>query len=169
MGTIVIGNIIALIASIVMVYSGYLKEKKKFLFAQLIQIALAVVSNLVLGGYTGAIINAIGCIRNILCYKDKLGTKEKVFLIVISAILSVAFNNQGWIGYMPLVSTIVYVVFMNIKDIKKFKILTIVTVALWLIYDFYIKSYTAALFDFMTIITSIIAIIQIIRRKSTSK
>ena len=27
MGTIVIGNIIALIASIVMVYSGYLKEK----------------------------------------------------------------------------------------------------------------------------------------------
>ena len=100
---------------------------------------------------------------------NKSSSKEKVFLIVISAILSVVFNNQGWIGYMPLVSTIVYVVFMNIKDIKKFKILTIVTVVLWLIYDFYIKSYTAALFDFMTIITSIIAIIQIIRRKSTSK
>ena len=165
MGTIIIGNVIALTASIIMVYSGYLKEKKKILFTQLIQIALAVVSNLILGGYTGAIINAVGCVRNVLCYKDKLGTKEKVFLIVISAILSIAFNNLGWIGYMPLVSTTVYIIFMNIKDVKKFKYLTIVTMILWFVYDFYIKAYTAAIFDFMTVITSTIAIIQIIRKK----
>ena len=57
---------------------------------------------------------------------------------------------------------------MNVKDIKKFKYLTIVTVVLWFIYDFYIKAYTAAIFDFMTIVTSTIAIIQIIRKKSSN-
>lgn len=35
---IIIGNIVALIASIIMVYSGYLKQKKKILYVQTIQI-----------------------------------------------------------------------------------------------------------------------------------
>ena len=61
---IIIANIIALIASIVMVYSGYLKTKKKIIYAQSIQIGLLVVSNIILGGITGAIINLINCI----CY-----------------------------------------------------------------------------------------------------
>ena len=65
MSCIVIGNIIALIASIIMVYSGLLKQKKKILYTQTIQILLAVISNIVLGGLTGAIINALSCVRNI--------------------------------------------------------------------------------------------------------
>ena len=78
---IIIGNIIALIASIIMVYSGFLKQKKTILFTQTIQISLSVLSNIVLGGITGAIINALSCIRNILCYKEKL-TKVAILLII---------------------------------------------------------------------------------------
>ena len=72
---IIIGNIIALIASILMVYSGVIKQKKKILYVQTVQIGMSVASNLVLGGVVGAIINALSCVRNILCYKDKLGLK----------------------------------------------------------------------------------------------
>ena len=67
---IFIGNIVALVASIIMVYSGYLKQKNKILYAQTMQIGLSVLSNIILGGITGAIINAISCVRNILCYKE---------------------------------------------------------------------------------------------------
>ena len=81
---IVIGNIIALIASILMVLAGFQKKKKKILLIQIIQIALSVISNLVLGGYTGAIINAVSCVRDILCYKEKIGDKEKIIIIIIS-------------------------------------------------------------------------------------
>lgn len=162
---IVIGNIIALIASVIMVLSGYVKEKKKILLVQTIQIGLSVVSNLVLGGYSGAIINAVNCVRNIICYKDKLGTKEKILLIVVSSVLTLLFNNLGWIGWLPLLSTVVYIMFMNIKDVTKFKALIIFTILEWLVYDFYIKAYTAAVFDFLTIVTSTIAIIQIIKKE----
>lgn len=162
---IVIGNIIALIASILMVSAGYIKEKKKILFTQIIQIGLSVASNLVLGGYTGAIINAVSCVRDILCYKDKLGVKEKIILIVLSATLTLLFNNLGWIGLLPLISTTVYIIFVSVKDVKKFKYLTIFAMSTWLIYDFTIKAYTAAIFDFLTIVTSIIAIIQIIKKE----
>ena len=161
MTNIIIGNIIALIASILMVISGLQKKKKTILFIQIIQIALSVISNIVLGGYTGAIINAISCIRDILCYKDKLGTKEKIFIIILAIGLTITFNNLSLIGLLPLIATIVYISFMNIKDVVKFKFLVIFSMIMWLVYDLYIKSYTSGIFDFLSIVANIIAIYQL--------
>lgn len=110
---LIIGNIVALIASLIMVYSGYLKQKKKILYVQTIQIGLSVLSNIILGGITGAIINAVSCIRNILCYKEKLSNITKIVLIIIAITLSLSFNNLGLIGLLPLISTIIYISLMN--------------------------------------------------------
>ena len=158
---IIIGNIIALIASILMVISGLQKKKKTILFIQIIQIALSVISNIVLGGYTGAVINAISCVRDILCYKDKLGTKEKIIIIILAIGLTIIFNNLSLIGLLPLIATIVYISFMNIKDVVKFKFLVIFSMIMWLVYDLYIKSYTSGIFDFLSITANIIAIYQL--------
>ena len=158
---IIIGNIIALIASILMVISGLQKKKKTILFIQIIQIALSVISNIVLGGYTGAVINAISCVRDILCYKDKLGTKEKIIIIILAIGLTIIFNNLSLIGLLPLIATIVYISFMNIKDVVKFKFLVIFSMIMWLVYDLYIKSYTSGIFDFLSIVANIIAIYQL--------
>ena len=162
---IIIGNIIALMASIIMVYSGHLKQKKKILYVQTIQIGLSMLSNMVLGGITGAIINAISCVRNILCYKEKLNNTSKIILIVLATILSLYFNNLGIIGLLPLISTITYILLMNIKNVIKFKYLIIFTMILWFFYDLYIKSYTSACFDVMCIITNMGSIIQMNKQK----
>lgn len=148
-----------------MVYSGFLKKKKKILYAQTIQIGLSVLSNLILGGITGAIINALSCIRNILCYKNKLNIIAKIILILFSIILSIMFNNLGVIGLFPVIITVTYILLMNIKDVVKFKWLIIFTMLMWLIYDVYIKSYTSTIFDFMNIVANIISIIQINNNK----
>ena len=161
MSYIVVGNIIALVASLVMVYSGILKQKKKILYAQTIQISLFVLSNFILGGITGAIINIFSFIRNILCYKDKLDLKAKIILIILSATISIMFNNLGFIGLLPVISTVIYIILMNTKDIIKFKWLNVFTMFMWLIYDLFIKSYTSAIFDFMGIVANIISITQI--------
>ena len=167
MNTILIANTIALIASLLMVYTGYIKKKEKILFFQTIQIGLSVISNLILGGITGAIINALGLIRNILCYKEKLNKIAQIILIILSILLGVYFNNLALIGLLPIISNVVYIVFMNIKDVIKFKYLIIFTMTMWLIYDIYIMSYTSAVFDLGNIIANIISIIQI--KKSTKK
>ena len=151
MVSIIIGNIIALIASILMVYSGMLKQKKKILYFQTVQIGMSVISNIILGGITGAIINALSMIRNILCYKDKLGLKEKIVITILA----------GYIGLLPLISTIIYIWLMNIKNVKKFKLLIAFTMLMWFIYDVVIKSYTSAIFDFMNIVANIVTLFQI--------
>ena len=165
MNSIIIGNIIALVASIIMMYTGTIKNKKKIIFTQTIQIALSVISNIVLGGITGAIINGLSCIRNILCYKDKLNKFAKAILIVLATSLSLYFNNLGIIGFLPVISTIAYTLFMDLKDVIKYKYLVIFTMVMWFSYDLYIKSFTAACFDFFTIVTNVVAIIQL-RKKA---
>lgn len=168
MTQIIIGNVIAFVASILMVYSGYIKIKEKIIFWQTIQIFLSVVSNIVLGGITGAIINALSCVRNILCYKNKLDKKAKVILIILSIGISIVFNNIGWIGLLPVISTVLYILFMDIKDVRLFKYLTIVTMIMWMWYDFYIKCYVAGIFDFLCVAANIIALIQL-RMKGSKK
>ena len=161
---LIIGNIIALIGSILMVYVGVIKDKKGILFVQSLQIALLAISNLVLNGISGFIINTINFIRNIICYKEALSLKVKILLSIISIILTIYFNNHGLLGYLPLISGFIYLWFMTVKDVIKFKILIIVSVVFWLIYDFIIQSYTASVFDLITIIISSISVIKLKRK-----
>ena len=159
---LLLGNLIALIASIIMLYSGLLKNKKRVLYTQTIQICLSVISNVILGGIVGAIVNFTSVIRNILCYSDKLNLVSKIIITIFVTFLSLKFNNIGIIGLLPLISTITYLWLMNIKNIIKFKYLIIFTMILWFIYVFIIKSYSSAVFDLMTVIANMYSIIKII-------
>ena len=161
MSYLIIGNIVALIGSILMVWSGYLKEKRKILYIQTVQIGMFVISNIILGGISGAIINFISFIRNILSYKDKLDMKWKILITILSIGLTLYFNNKGLIGYLPLISMIIYVWYMNVKDVVKFKYLLIFTMLMWLVYDFYVMSYTSSCFDIVCIILNIVSIVEI--------
>ena len=161
MSYLIIGNIVALIGSILMVWSGYLKEKRKILYIQTVQIGMFVISNIILGGISGAIINFISFIRNILSYKDKLDMKWKILITILSIGLTLYFNNKGLIGYLPLISMIIYVWYMNVKDVVNFKYLLIFTMLMWLVYDFYVMSYTSSCFDIVCIILNIVSIVEI--------
>ena len=158
---LLIGNFIALVASLIMVYTGFIKKKETIIFVQAIQILLLVISNIVLGGITGAIINGVSFFRNIIVYKNKLTRNKKIILIVISATLTLMFNNHGLIGLLPLVCTIVYTSLIDTKDVVKLKWANAFTLFLWLIYDLYIRSYTSSIFDFISIISNLIGIYQI--------
>ena len=159
--SLIIGNTLALIASLLFVYSGILKRKDKILITQSIQKALSTLSNIVLKGYSGAITHALSFIRNILCYYDKLNILVKIIITILTIILTLLFNNLGVIGLLPLISSILYLWFMDIKDIIKFKYLMLITIVLWGIYDLTIKSYTSFIFGIFSAITTIISIVQI--------
>lgn len=161
---LIVGNIIAFIAAAIMMYTGYVKNKKKIIFLQTVQIGMSVISNLVLGGIPGAIVNAVSCVRNIVCYKNKLDMRAKIIFVIVTTALTIAFNNLLFIGLLPLAASLTYIVFMTEKNVIKFKIITIATLIMWGIYDLYIQSYTSACFDFLTVATNIIAIVQIRKR-----
>lgn len=162
---IVIANIIDFIASMIQIYSGTIKEKGRILVLQILQLGIQTISMLLLGAIPGAISNVLSCIRNYLCYKNVFTWPIKIVLIVLSLVLTVPFNNQGLLGYLPFVVCTIYVLFMDIKDPIKFKILVTLTFVPWIFYFFIIKSYTGAFFAASTVVTSTWTLIQMIRGK----
>lgn len=163
---LIIGNIFGLFSSLLTVLTGLIKNKKKIICTQSIQISLHAISNILLGGLTGAIISIINLFRNFLCYKGKLRIKEKIIISVISISLSLLLNNLGFIGFLPLIGTTIYLWFMDVNDVIKFKLLIIFTMLTWLIYNLILKSYASSLFNLITAFTNIVSIITIKRKQN---
>lgn len=159
--TLIIGNVIGLIGSIAMVIGGNIKDKSKALTAQTMQLLFLSISNLVLGSIPGFIINLISVIRNILSNCNKLNKIAITIIILLSTILTIKYNNLEIIGYLPLINNTIFIIFMNTKNDINFKLLTILYMILWLIHNIYIKAYTTSIFNTITLISSIIAIIRI--------
>ena len=158
---IIIGNIIALIASLLMVISGIVKTKKEVLFYQTLEVGTATVAYAFLGALSGVVINAINVLRNYLAYKDKLNIIYKAFLTILSITLVLLFNKEGLVGLLPLIAIIIYLWSLDIKNIIKFKKLIIFLMILWIIYDFIVHNYVAVIFDILTILTNITSIVSI--------
>lgn len=161
MDRLLIGNMFALGASLILACSGLVRNKQKIIFMHCIQKLLGIVSNVILGGITGALMNLTSLIRNIFCYKHKLGIKQKVVLIIVGVALTLYSNETSPIVFLPMMGTVTYTLLMDIKDIIKFKKLALVTTVMWFVYDIFIKAYAGALFDFAYIITNTITIIRL--------
>lgn len=158
---VIIANIIAILGCLLMVSVGYIKNKKTALIVQVIQMILLSITDLLLGSITGTLINVLGIIRNILCYKNKLSKLSILLIIIASVYFGISHNTLGFIGLLPVINNIIFILFINTRSKIGFKILIIFSMILWFVHDLYIKSYVTAIFDIFTILSSIIAIIQI--------
>ena len=98
---VIIANIIDFLAALLQIGTGAVKSKARILALQIIQLLMQGVSMLLLGGITGAINNVISCLRNYICYKEKLNLPWKIIFIAASIIMTVVFNTQGLLGYIP--------------------------------------------------------------------
>lgn len=152
--TVILANMIDLLASLVQVASGRIKDREKILLFQILQLGMQTVSMFLLGAIPGAISNILSCIRNYLCYREIFTWPVKILLIVLSGILTIAFNNQGLLGYLPFVVCTVYVLLMEMKDPIHFKLLVTLTFIPWIFYYLVIRSYTGAFFAFATVLTN---------------
>jgi hypothetical protein len=164
---VVIANIIDFVAAMVQVGSGAIKKKTRILVVQIIQLLMQAVSMLLLGGVTGAVSNVLSCFRNYLCYKEKLNLTWKIVLIVASIALTVALNDQGFLGIIPAAVCTIYIIFMDIKDPVKFKLLVTLSFVPWMFYHFILRSYTGAIFDAATVVTNGITLAKMIGEKNT--
>ncbi len=169
MNLIIIGNIVAFVGAIFQTIAGMGNNRNKILLAQSGQLACFSVSNFLLGGYAGGIVNALNVIKSYLFYKNKLTVPVKIFLSVLATALGIYFNNLNIIGLVPLFVMLIYMWGININDIVLFKVFVLITMIMYLVYDLYIKSYTSAPFDFASIIANIITIVQIVKSRKKAQ
>ncbi len=152
-----IANIVGLVGSLLMVLMGCLKKKKDVLLAQNGQLVLLGISNVMMGGYIGAIVNVIAIFRNILCSKNKLNLFWVIIITMVTIVIGVICNSdQGLVSYLPVFASLIFLFFMNLIDMIKFKAMSAFVMFLWFIYDLELHLYTTAFFDLITVFSCLV-------------
>ena len=161
-----IGNAISMIGCLIMVGIGFLKRKNQILIAQCIQCLFMGVGNLVLGGVSGFICNIVTILRNLVFVKFRNTIFLKVFFIVLQFLLSIGTLSAGFISWLPLIAAALFTWCMDTKSAAKLKICILCTQVMWLTYDLYYRNYVASAFDVMTMVSNLIGLYMVCRKKT---
>ena len=166
MNPLLLGNAVAMIGCLIMVFIGFLKKKHHILIAQCIQCVFMGVGNLVLGGISGFICNIVTILRNLVFLKFRNTTFLKVFFILLQFVLSIGTLSLGFISWLPILSAALFTWYMDTKSEAKLKIVILCTQVMWLTYDLYFRNYVASAFDVMTFLSNCIGLYWICKKSN---
>lgn len=158
---ILVGNVIAFIASLMMVWASYIKDKRKSLMVNAAQLVVAATAGVVLKAYSAVIVDILGIPRNLLVAYDKTTPFSKAALVWCSVVFYMLFGTSGVIGVFPFIVLIAHILLLDIVNPIQYKYLTIVSAILWATYDFITHNYVGSAFDIATMIAATIAVVRI--------
>lgn len=164
MNTLLLGNAISLVGCLLMVAIGFVRKKERILGLQCVQFGIMCIGNLVLGAVSGAIAGIVGIVRNLVFTKTSGTLPLKLLFILIQLFLSFGVLQTGWLEWLPLLSTILFTCFLDVKSEVRLKLVLILAQLFWLVYDLYYRNYTAMTFDALTVASNLIGIFLILKK-----
>ncbi len=141
----VIGQGIGVIALIFNVLSYQQKTHKKILLCQSLGGLLFTLHFLLIGAYTGAVLNLLGAVRSLIySNREKSWANKKIWPIIflIAFTLSGILTWDGIFSLFPTVAMLLSTVVLWIENPKLNRVLSFPTSAFWLIYNISRKSYS---------------------------
>lgn len=165
MTPLLLGNLVSLAGCLLMVAIGFVRKKERILGLQCIQFGIMCTGNLILGAWAGAIAGMVSIARNLAFFKREGTLKLKLLFIVIQLLLSWSSLQTGWLEWLPLLSTVLFTCFLDVKSEVLLKIVLIFAQSFWLVYDLCYRNYTTMIFDFLTMVSTTIGMVMILREK----
>jgi len=162
MFNVIIGNISSIIAILCDSFSGTRKTKKSVLVFQSLGLAFFCLSATILKGYSAAVQNATGIVRNLFAAFDKKNKYLEYAFIIIPVVLGLALNNRGWIGWLPVIANLQYgvIMFYAHDNVKLIKLSFVVFNILFVGFNAYIMNYVAAVGNIVILATTLISVIK---------
>ena len=137
---LVLGNICSLGAMISDSFSGTRKTNRGVLLVQCISQLFYMASSFILKAYSLTAQNVVSIVRNIVAARGKTGKVWECVLILAPVALGIAVNNQGLLGYVPIIANLEYSVAMFAFDGKptKLKYAFILNCVMYCVFNFII-------------------------------
>ena len=168
MNIILIANGVALVGSLLMMGIGLVKKREQILLLQCVQFTIQGAANMLLGGVTGLISNGVSVARNLFCLKCEYTTLWKILFLAVQVVLTMGVNNLGLLGWLPMISAVIYTWFLDLKDEIHLKTVMIIAQIMWVIYDFMLMNYVAFAFDLLTICSNLVGIRLILKDRKAA-
>lgn len=155
---LIVGNILSFIGVVFLALSSVVADKKRTIFYQIFDCFFATVSNIVLGGFSGAMVCLAALIRNALVYFDKNNRLLMVIIAIAMTIGGALVNQHGIIGWLPIIASIQYTLWLGwgFTSNKSVKLALAINLAIWAVYDAVIMAFPALTADLIIFSLSIL-------------
>ena len=162
MNSLIIGNISSLLALITDTISSSRKTAKGVLFMQTISQAIYTIGSIVLRGYSAAVQNVIGVVRNLLAMSGKENKYIEWLLVALGVILGLVFNNRGIYGWLPVLSNLEYslAVFKFRNNERALKIAFAISIALYAMFNIVLLNFVGFISNMIVIVTTIVFVVK---------
>ena len=143
MNHILIGNILSFIATIFLFRAVSKRENKALIKLQGQSHLFFTFAGIILKGYSGAVQDGVGCLRNLLIYFDICCSHIKYALLAVSLFGGLLLNNIGAIGLLPILGTMQYTFISTMPRISntQLQLSIILNAVLMAIYSLAISNY----------------------------
>lgn len=157
-----IAQILGIIGIIINVISMQLNDKKKILICYIAANWIFAINFYLLNAYTGAIICFISgfetFINNLYNNKSKKIPKWLIFIYFVVSVTLGIYTYSAFVDFIPIIGSILFIGAISVNKESTIRKVTLINMIMWTIYDIFVKSYFAAISDFLMMISSIIGI-----------
>lgn len=161
-------QIIGLLAVGLFLLSYQMKDRKNIIITNVISRALYILQYLLLGAFSGAVLDIIGMVSSLFAErKHKTIIKKHIkvifFLINICIVLSglvIAFANERFLDLFPVVGVLLHTNAFWLSNEKIIRKVSLAGSPFWFIYNFFSKAYGSAIGDVLTMLSIITAMIK---------
>ena len=165
----ILGHAIGVIAIGLFFLSYQIFEKKKLLFVQTLATAMLCLQYVLIGAYSGFVLNIICVIRNILFYHRDKKFLSGVWLPILLALTMAFVSLFSWDGYHSLLiilGLMVNTVCMGLCDSQNLRKSVLITCPMILVYNIFEASYSGMVSETVSLISAVIGIIRYRRSRS---
>ena len=159
----IITQIIGAIAYSLLAYSFFKEKKKQILFVQIFAYIGFTIHYMLLGAITGSICNILGFFTLILIYKfgDNEEKKKILILVLIPLLIAMTFlSYENIYSILPVFACLITFNSFLSKEVNRIRIIGIISAICWLIYAIIYVSYSAIIFEVVTVFSVTVAYIE---------
>ena len=166
---IILGNILSFAGCLLMILAGLIKKKDKILVVQGGQFCLQAMSNLVLGAMPGFISCVLGLARILVFTRVRVTVWLKIGFLALQAALTLLWGASTLVEWIPFLSMVLYTWYLDTDNAVLFKVVNIVGLLLFAVHDLHYLNYVAFAFDLMTVVSTALGIVMILRNRSAEQ
>lgn len=159
-----IAQIIGFIALVFAMVSYQMKTQKKIVLIQIVSCSFFALHFLMLGAYTGALMNLIAAIRSVVfANKDKKWGRSNWWIVFFSlvCVVAVGFTWEGTLSLMPMAGMVLTSVAWGIEKASLVRLISLPSSPLWIVYNFICGSTAGVLTEVFVMISIITAMIRL--------
>ncbi len=161
-------QLIGIAAVALFLLSYQMKHRRGIIVTNVVSRALYILQYLLLGAYSGAVLDVLGMISSIVAERKHLNFVKRhsrlVFLtmnlIIVIAGVAIAVAEKSWLDILPVMGVILHTSAFWLNNEKRIRMVSLLGSPFWFAYNFLSRAYGSAIGDILTMVSIVIAMIK---------